>query len=166
VSATLLNHLSASERELVAQTEPAALATLDEDAAIELHDRVRRARNKAISQYRRGGARKVAEKGARGKAHGATRGAAAKVEVLEHALYRTSRRVAVLSKQSADALRAERIAAARGEKAAAPVAKQAAPKPATHAAKKTPASRTVAATKRHADTRSTGARRQAKRDAR
>jgi len=42
-----------AERLLVAETERARLAVLDEDAAIELETRIRRARNKYVSQYRR-----------------------------------------------------------------------------------------------------------------
>lgn len=167
MSASLLSHLSVSERELVEQTQPAALARLNEEQAIDLQDRVRRARNKALSQYRRGGARKVAEKGARGKAYDATRGSAVKAEILGDALARVSRRVSALSRESALALRQERIAAARGEvdvTTGKPVTRKSTTG-APAGAKKVSPNRSVAATKRHADTRATGARRQAKRDA-
>src|SRR6266480_2143789 len=54
MNASLLAVLSDAERLLVAQTEPAELAALDEDAAIEFEARIRRARNKYVGQYRRG----------------------------------------------------------------------------------------------------------------
>jgi hypothetical protein len=45
MNASLLAVLNDAERLLVAQTEPAELATLDEDAAIEFEGRIRRARD-------------------------------------------------------------------------------------------------------------------------
>jgi hypothetical protein len=51
MNASLIAVLSDAERLLVTQTEAAELATLDEDAAIEFEARIRRARNKYISQY-------------------------------------------------------------------------------------------------------------------
>ena len=68
MNASLLAVLNDTERLLVAQTEPAELAKLDEDAAIELEARIRRARNKYVGQYRRGASARVAEQGGRGKA--------------------------------------------------------------------------------------------------
>ena len=50
---SLLAVLNDAERLLVAQTGRAELAALDEDAAIELEARIRRARNKYVGQYRR-----------------------------------------------------------------------------------------------------------------
>ena len=160
MNATLLGALTPTERHLVSQTEAAELSALTEDEALELHDRLRRARNKVMGQYRRGGARKVAEKGGRGKAKSA---AALKAEAFEEALARVSRRVAALAKQSAADLKAERLAAARGEAVAVKSA----------GAKKAPAVRStqtakkqapVTKTKRVADSRAQGARRQAVRD--
>src|SRR5580704_14123085 len=56
MNASLLAALNDAERLLVAQTERAELAALDEDAAIDLEGRIRRARNKYVGQYRRGAA--------------------------------------------------------------------------------------------------------------
>jgi hypothetical protein len=53
MNASLLAVLNDAERLLVAETERAPLAVLDEDAAIELATRIRRARNKYVGQYRR-----------------------------------------------------------------------------------------------------------------
>src|SRR5207249_7234104 len=52
MNASLLAVLNDAERLLVAQTERAELAALDEDAAIDLEARIRRARNKYVGQYR------------------------------------------------------------------------------------------------------------------
>jgi hypothetical protein len=54
MNASLLAVLNDAERLLVAQTEPAELAALDEDAAIEFEGRIRRARAaKARQQAKR-----------------------------------------------------------------------------------------------------------------
>jgi hypothetical protein len=113
---SLLAVLNDAERLLVGQTERAALAALDEDAAIELEARVRRARNKYVGQYRRAAAAAVAGHGGRGKARPENTRAAMKAEAFEEALSRVSGRVAALARQSAAELRAERLAAARAAK--------------------------------------------------
>jgi len=173
MNASLLAVLNDAERLLVAETERAELAALDEDAAIELGTRVRRARNKYVSQYRRGASAAVAEHGGRGKAGPENKRSAMKAEAFEEALSRVSRRVAALARQAAAALRAERLAAARaarqgrGPDAGAPV-------PAAGGLGSTVtgepigdrALRSPASAKRRASTRATGARQQAKRDSR
>jgi hypothetical protein len=68
MNASLLAVLNDAERLLVAETGRAELAVLDEDAAIELETRVRRARNKYFGQYRRGASATVAEPGGRARA--------------------------------------------------------------------------------------------------
>jgi len=170
---SLLAVLNDAERLLVAQTGRAELAALDEDAAIELEARIRRARNKYVGQYRRAASAAVAEHGGRGKARPENTRAAMKAEAFEEALSLVSRRVAALARQSAAELRAERLAAARAAKESrAPSARSAAPP----AARKGPAVtgepagdralRSPATAKRRASTRAAGARRQAKRDSR
>ena len=171
MNATLLAALNDAERLLVAQTERAELAALDEDAAIDLEARIRRARNKYVGQYRRGASARVAERGARGQAAPENQQAALKAEAFEEALARVSRRVAALARQSAAALRAERLAAARAARAArGPGAQEAAPA----AGRKGPAVTAAGAgdralhspvsKKQRASTRAAGARQQAKRD--
>src|SRR5205814_5859600 len=113
---SLLAVLNDGERLLVGQTGRAELAALDEDAAIELETRIRRARNKYVGQYRRAASAAVAEHGGRGKARPENRRAAMKAEAFEEALSRVSRRVAALARQAASELRAERRAAARAGK--------------------------------------------------
>ena len=101
-------------------TEPAALATLDEDEVGDLLVRVRRARNKYSTNYRRQSSKRVVAKGSRGAARGSSNKTAMKAEIFEDALARVSRRLAALAKQSASDLRAERLAAARGDARTAP----------------------------------------------
>jgi hypothetical protein len=173
MNASLLAVLNDAERLLVAETGRAELAALDEDAAIELETRIRRARNKYVGQYRRSASAAVAEHGGRGKARPENKRAAMKAEAFEEALSRASRRVAALARQAAAALRAERLAAAREAKrgrgpevgAAVPAAGRPAPavtgEPTGDRALRSPASQ-----KRRASTRAMGARQQAKRDSR
>jgi len=128
MNVSLLAVLNDAERLLIAQTERAELAALDEDAALDLEARMRRARNKYVSLYRRGASAAVIEHGGRGKAGPETTRAAMKAEAFEEALSRVSRRVAVLARQSAAQLRAERLAAARSAKQGhGPGAREAAP---------------------------------------
>jgi hypothetical protein len=158
---------------LVAQTEPAELATLDEDAAIEFEGRIRRARNKYVGQYRRGASAKIAEQGGRGQARPENKRAAMKAEAFEEALSRVSRRVAVLARQSAARLRAERLAEARavrqGRGSGTPGAEPGpsrAVRPVAAEATADRAPRSPATEMRRATTRAADARQQAKRDSR
>jgi hypothetical protein len=173
MNASLLAVLNDGERLLVAQTERAELAALDEDAAIELEARIRRTRNKYVGQYRRAASARVAEHGARGAARPENKRAAMKAEAFEEALARVSRRVATLARQAAAALRAERLAAAR---AARQGHGPGAPGPTHAAVRKGPAVtgeptgdralRSPRTEKQRASTLAAGARRQAKRDSR
>ena len=173
MNASLLAVLNDAERLLVAETGRAELAALDEDAAIELETRVRRARNKYVGQYRRAASAAVAEHGGRGQARPENKRAAMKAEAFEEALSRVSRRVAALARQAAAELRAERLAAARAAKqgrgpevgAAVPAAGRTGPT-VTEEPTGDRALRSSASEKRRASTRAMGARRQAKRDSR
>jgi hypothetical protein len=166
--------LNEAETLLIEETSREALAALDEDAAIELETRIRRARGKYVSQYRRGASARVAEHGGRGRARPENARAAQKGEVFERALSRVSRRVAALAAQSAAELRAERLALAREAKQRDwPGAGEMVPGqrgPASGAAT-APAGRTgdralrnPASERDRAGTLATGARQQAKRD--
>ena len=173
MNASLLAVLNDAERLLVAETERAALAALDEDAAIELETRIRRARNKYVSQYRRSASAAVPEHGGRGKARPENKRAAMKAEAFEEALARVSRRVASLARQAAAELRAERLAAARaarqghGPGARGTASTAGRPGPAvTGEPTDDRAHRLPAAAKRRASARAAGARQQARRDSR
>ena len=173
MNASLLAVLNDAERLLIAQTERAELAALDEDEAIEFEARIRRVRNKYVGQYRRGASAAVSEHGGRGKARPENTRAAMKAEAFERALARVSHRVAVLARQSAATLRAERLAAARAAKQGhGPVEREAAPATAQKGPALTGepvgdrALRSPASEKRRAGTRAEGARWQARRDSR
>ena len=173
MNATLLAALNDAERLLVGQTERAELAALDEDAAIDLEARIRRARNKYVGQYRRGASARVVEHGARGQAAPENQLAALKAEAFGEALARVSRRVAALARQAAAELRAERLAAARAARqdrgpsgpGAVPVVGRKGPA-VTEGRMGDRALHSPNAKKRVASARAAGARRQAKRDSR
>jgi hypothetical protein len=162
----LLSSLTEAELSLVRETEQARLADLDEDALVELHTRIRRARNKHVKVYRRRAATRVGETGGRGKAHARNTRNRAKAEVFEDALARVSQYLAAAARASAEALQAERLTEERQEPAPPP-----ARSPSRSAVRLDP-QRTDRRPdspdlrKRHASTRATGARRQARRDSR
>ncbi len=111
----LLNSLTETELALVRETERDQLAALDEDALVDLHGRVRRARGKYVKLYRRQASVQVIESGGRGKARPKNLRNAQKAEVFEDALARVSRHLATVARASAAALKADRLAAARRE---------------------------------------------------
>ena len=161
----LLSSLTENEYLLVRQTETAAIADLDEDALIELHAKVRRARKKYVTLYRRRGAAKVSAKGARGAARPANARNGAKAEIFEGALARVSRQLGVAAQRSARDLKAERLARARQDDKPAAAVKKGATK--AKAVKRVRADTTRTSPgrkKREASTLAKGARRQAKRD--
>lgn len=104
--------LSDSEKELILSVRPKRLRRLDEDELLDLHRRVRRARNKYAKLYRRRAAEQVREDRTRSKASKKHARVAAKVEIFEDALSKVSRRLAVVARDRAEALRDERLAAA------------------------------------------------------
>jgi hypothetical protein len=170
MDASLLAVLNDTERSLTAETEPAKLAALDEDAAIELETRVRRARDKYVSQYRRTASARVAEHGGRGKAAAENTRAAMKAEVFERSLAQASRRVAVLARQAAAKLRQERLEAARAARRNRAPGGQAKPKVSRRGPALTAeptgdrALRSPASEKERAGIQAKGARWQARRD--
>jgi len=167
--------LNKAERELLIETERARMLELDEDELVELHRRVRRARTKYVTLYRRGAAGNVKKSGGRGHARPKNSRKAGKAEIFEGALARVSRRLAVAAKQSAAALKAERLEAARNAPGKGSTGKGSGPaadgdRSGSGAAvdgrvidrgQKSPGRK-----KREAFSRAAGARRQAKRDSR
>src|SRR5262245_40608527 len=105
--------LNESEKALLRQAEGAALAGLDEDELVDLHDRVRRARKKYATLYRRRASSQVKADADRAKAHAQHARTAAKAEAFEDALARVSGALAKAARASATALRSERLAAAQ-----------------------------------------------------
>jgi hypothetical protein len=153
----ILGSLTEAELALVREASPERLPAMDEDALVELHDRVRRARNKQVKNYRRRAAGRVEETGGRGKAYARNARRRAKAEVFEELLSAVSARLAAVAHDSAEALRAERLPAAPPSPPPPRVQKLV---PQRHDRRPdTPDRR-----KRHASTRAAGARRQARRD--
>ena len=162
----ILNSLTELERNLLAETKKKAMAELDEDALLALHDRIRRARTKYVKVYLRQASSNVATRGGRGHAYPTNQRSRDKAEVFERALARVSRRVDVVAKQAAADLRAERLAAARGDGGSGPVKDGTVPGSDEKAIRRPKATKTTGGLKKDASTRSKGARRQAKRDSR
>jgi hypothetical protein len=163
----MLNSLTEAERLLVDETMPDALAGLDEDALLELHQRIRRARTKYVKLYRRGAGAAVRKRGGRGISYPANQRARDKAEIFESALARVSRRVGVAARQASAELRAERIKAARAGRGTGPAGAAEVPSgqaPAESGRRR--AVKTTGGLKKDASTRATGARRQAIRDSR
>lgn len=166
--------LTSAEFALLRATEREEMEGLDEDELLALHSRVRRARNKHSKLHRRQSAAQVQADRARGNASKKNPRAAAKAEVFEDALARVSRRLAVVARDTAAELKAERLAAARaGSPKKAKQAKKAASRSKGAAkgakgkasAKKGDASlRSPVKAKKKASARAKNARAQARRD--
>ncbi|WP_328520361.1 hypothetical protein [Kribbella sp. NBC_00359] len=163
----LLNSLTDAERLLVAETERDELKRLDEDELLDLHQRIRRARTKYVKNYRRAASAAVAQTGGRGMSYPKNQRDRDKAELFESVLARVSREVAVVANRASMELRSERLEAARAAKsgAGAPTMR-AVDQPKPEARTRARATKTTGGLKKDASTRATGARRQAKRDAR
>jgi hypothetical protein len=161
----MLNSLTEAELTIVRSAEPKALTDLDEDALLDLHGRVRRARNKYLGQYRRQAATTVREVGGRGKAHAQNQRARDKVEVFETSLARVSDALAKAARRTAAQLRSERLAAARSPAVhPVPDAKPPAVATADGAAQRRPPRKSSGRVKRDASDIAIGRRNQARRD--
>jgi hypothetical protein len=160
----LENSLSKGERRLVRATKRAQLDGLDEDDLVNLHRRVRRARNKYAQVYRRAASAGVVEQGGRGVAQPKNRRNAGKAEVFEDALARVSRRLAVVARQTANELKVERLALARQDGAGPAAGTGGRGAEPASAARRKGARKSPGKKKRDASTLAAGARRQAKRD--
>jgi hypothetical protein len=154
-----------SESAIVRETDPAALAVLSEDELLDLHARVRRARNKYVGQYRRQGSARVQPAGGRGKARPQNQSARDRAEVLEAALARVSTALARAARASAAELKAERLEAARAARAGgfAPASAMSQPRKRLSADRRPP-EKSSGRIKKDASSIAAGKRRQAKRD--
>ncbi|NOJ61459.1 hypothetical protein [Arthrobacter sp. 260] len=158
--------LTKKQLDLIRELEPERLAALDEDGLLALHKRIRRARNKYTTNYRRKAAGKVVESGGRGKASKRSDKARARAYVFEEALSLVSAELTTVAHVAAEELKLERLERARKGKSAGP---QSAPDsaPAVDGPGRARShQRTTGGVKRDASSRSLGARRQAKRDSR
>lgn len=157
--------LKEKELDLIRELEPDRLNALDEDELLALHRRVRRARNKHTTNYRRGASEKVAQAGGRGSAAAGSKKARGRAYVFEEALSLVSARLAHVAHDSAEALKDERIARARAGRSSGPAgagfpgSERASGRAREH-------QQTAGGMKRDASSQSMGARRQAKRDSR
>lgn len=157
--------LKTKELDLIRELEPDRIARLDEDGLLSLHKRVRRARNKHTTNYRRGAAEKVAVAGGRGTAASGSDKARARAYVFEEALAIVSAELARVAHEEAEALKDERLERARAGKWSGP--ESAAPTPdGVSSGRTTEHQKTTGGKKRDASSQAQGARRQAKRDAR
>ncbi|MFC7494129.1 MULTISPECIES: hypothetical protein [unclassified Nocardioides] len=164
----LLYSMTAAERRLVAETTRDALRDLDEEELLALHARLRRARAKYVTMYRRNAAGSVVKRGGRGFSYPKNQRDRDKAEVFEAALSRVSKEVGAHAARAAAELKASRLAAARA-RGAGPGRSAAGHAPASQSAataRPRGVKKTTGGLKRDADTRAAGARRQAKRDAR
>jgi len=162
----LISSLPAKDQDLLREVEPERMDALDEDALLDLHKRIRRARNKNVKNYRRQAAGSVEEHGGRGLAFAKNTRARDRAEVYEDALARVSARVEVLARQAAAELKAERLAAARAGRSAGPDAGPGAADETSEGVVRSVPKKTTGGLKRDASSQAQGARRQAKRDSR
>lgn len=158
--------LKRDELDLIRELEPERLALLDEDGLLALHKRVRRARNKHTTNYRRKAAKKVPKAGGRGSAPRASDKRRARAHVFEEALSIVSTELARVAHDAAEALKDKRLERARAGRSTGPT-------PGNDGSEHTPTpgrgrshTKTTGARKRDASSRSQGSRRQAKRDSR
>lgn len=162
----LLNSMSAAEQRLVLESTRDAIVGLDEEELLALHARVRRARAKYVTTYRRNASGAVVKRGGRGFSYPRNQRDRGKAEVFETALATVSRELAAHAARAAAELKASRLAAARTDGAgpgrAAPTASGDMPE----LPPRRPVKKTTGGIKKDASSRAAGARRQAKRDAR
>lgn len=86
-------NLTPQEDSLIAESDPEALARMDEKALKDLQSRLRQAREKNFSLLRRQGAARVETEGARGAAQPANEKRGEKVDVFDEALARVGQRL-------------------------------------------------------------------------
>ena len=86
-------NLTPQEDALVAESNPEALARMDEKSLKDLQTRLRQAREKNFSLLRRQGAARVGAEGARGAAQPANEKRSEKVEIFDEALARVGQRL-------------------------------------------------------------------------
>ncbi|NMO04593.1 hypothetical protein HH308_25560 [Gordonia sp. TBRC 11910] len=159
------NSLSENEYKLILATETDRLTDLSEGKLLKLHRRTRRARNKAVQQYRRAGAQKVSKKGGRGLAKKVNVRRAERAELFEEALSRVSYQLGVVAHQSAKELKAERLAAAKKDSPAPRLAADGDGKVASKGKARVDKTRQSSGRKKYeASSIAQGAKRQAKRD--
>lgn len=158
--------LKRAELDLIREIEPERMAELDEDGLLALHKRVRRARNKHVTNYRRRGAKRVADAGGRGAAAPGGAKKRLRAEAFEEALAIVSERLAVVAHEAAEELKAERLARAQAGRSTGPSSPGSGGDETSATGRDRQHQQSTGGVKRDASSRAQGARRQAKRDAR
>ena len=156
--------LKRNELALIRELEPERLALLDEDGLLALHGRVRRARNRHTTNYRRKAAGKVPKTGGRGAAARASDKSRGRAYVFEEALSIVSTELARVAHDAAEALKDERLERARAGRSTGPQQDGDGSPHDAGSGVVLPHTKTTGGLKRDASSRSKGARRQAKRD--
>lgn len=158
--------LKRDELDLIREIEPDRLALLDEEELLSLHKRIRRARNKHTTNYRRKAADRVSDAGGRGAAASRSDKSRARAYVFEEALSIVSVELARVSHEAAEALKDERLARARKGKSPGPDSSGILDGSKVGPGRTRSHQKTTGGKKRDASSRSQGARRQAKKDGR
>jgi hypothetical protein len=163
----VLSSMTEAEQRLVAETSRDAMAGLDEEELLALHSRIRRARSKYVTKYRRRASGAVVKRGGRGFSYPKNQRDRRKAEIFEDALATVSKEVGVHAARAAAELKSDRLAAARSgssgpEKAAARTVPPVSP----GSTRNRGAKKTTGGLKKDASSRAAGVRRQAKRDSR
>lgn len=167
MSQAVINSMTAAEQRLLGETSSESLAGLDEDEVLTLHGRIRRARSKYVTKYRRSASGAVVKRGGRGFSFPKNQRDRDKAAIFEDALARVSDEVSAHASRAAAELRSARLASARtsgkgpARKGSPAMSVTPSPDPAPR-----PATKTTGGIKKDASTRAAGARRQAARDAR
>ena len=166
----LLNSMTAAEQKLVAETARSELEDLDEEELLALHARVRRARSKYVTKYRRNASGAVVKRGGRGFSYPKNQRDRGKAEVFETALAAVSKQVAVHAARAAAELKASRLEAARsggsGPPVGGPVDASDATSNVAELSRPRGVKKTTGGIKRDASSRAAGTRRQVGRDTR
>lgn len=158
--------LKRSELDLMREIEPDRMAGLDEDALLALHRRIRRARNKHVTNYRRKAAKTVTDAGGRGAAHPKGAKERHRAEAFEEALSRVSARLAEVAHEEAERLKAERLARARAGKWSGPESSTQHDGKVSSTGAARSHEKSTGGVKRDASSQAQGAKRQATRDSR
>lgn len=158
--------LKENELDLIRELEEDRLALLDEDGLLALHKRIRRARNKHTTNYRRKAAIEVAAVGDRGAAAKKADKARARASVFEEALSVISAELASVAHVAAEALKDERLARAREGRSTGPDSPGIDGGPPVDTGRTRSHEKTTGGIKRDASSQAQGAQRQAKRDGR
>ena len=162
----VMNSMTAAEQRLVAETSRDALAGLDEEELLALHSRVRRARSKYVTNYRRSASGAVVKRGGRGFSYPKNQRDRDKAEVFETALASVSKEVGLHADRAAAELKASRLVAARRGGSGPTTSGTGTASRKRMASRPSGAKKTTGGLKRDASSRSAGAKRQAKRDSR